>query len=260
MNAINKILIPMNFSDSAMNAFQYALELIKTNGHVQIILLNVIEEDEHSIEAMEVMNQFEELKSHIPEYVERLEIIIKHGVLIDTIRETIANQDPSLVIMGTKGKPQSLMHSESNTSQLVRKLDRSVLVVPQIVTKGQITNIAVAVDDEIDNPSDLGVVRNLAEWFNAKIHVLTIQQPVARLVPDFHQAYTLEHYFESLDHQHAFAEDEEVLHGIERYVSDHEIDLLVILPKTHAKFGQPSEGELTRTLILQSQTPLLIVD
>ena len=250
----------MNFSDSALNAFRYALNLIKADNHVQLILVNVIEEDEHSIEAVESMNQFETLKSEVPDYVERLEIIIRHGVLIDTIGETVASLKPSLVIMGTKGKSKSLMHSESNTSMLVNKIDCSVLVVPQHSEEEQIRHIAMAVDDEIDDPSHLSVVRNLAEWFGAKVHVLTVQQPVARLVPEFHQAQTLEHYFDEIDYQHTFTEDADILHGIEKYVNEHNIDVLAILPKTHAQFGKPSAGQLTRVLTLQSKIPLLILD
>ena len=260
MNTIDKILIPMNFSDSALNAFRYALTLIKADNHVQLILVNVIEIDEHSVEAMEAMNQFETLKSEVPDYVERLEIVIKHGVLIDTIVETVTALNPSLVIMGTKGKSKSLMHSESNTSMLVKKLDRSVMVIPQHMDQIRIDNIAVAVDDEIDSPHHLEIVRNLAEWFGAKVHVLTVQQPVARLTPEFHQADTLSFYFDELDYHHTFAEDTDVLHGIENYVEDHAIDVLTILPKTHAHFGQPSAGQLTRVLTLQSKIPLLILD
>ncbi|MEL7144859.1 MAG: universal stress protein [Bacteroidota bacterium] len=260
MNTLDKILIPMNFSDSAMNAFRYALNLIRADNRMQLILINVIERDEHGIEAVEAMNQFDTLKSAVPDYVERLEIIIKHGRLIDTIVETVAELDPSLVIMGTKGKSKSLMHSESNTSMLVRKLDRSVMVIPQHAEELQIDHIAVAVDDEIDHPADLLVVRSIAEWFGAKVHILTIQKPVAGLVSEFHQADTLEYYFEELDYQHAFAESEDVLQGIEQYIQQHHIDIPTILPKTHAQFGKPSAGQLTRVLTLQSKIPLLIVD
>jgi len=261
MNLINKILLPMDFSDSAMNAFHYALNLIESDDKIQLTLLNVIDSDDNPTEIIEVMNQFDTLKSHVPAYVNHLEIIVKHGRLIDTFVETCESLKPKLVVMGTKGKSKSLMHSESNTSQLVFKLDQPVLVVPQCAKSCNIQAVAVAIDHDIDDPSDLSLVHNLARWFNAKVHLLTIDnQSLEELTAVNGQEGLLAYYMETIDYKHVFPRNSDIVNGIENYIGNNNIDVLAILPKTHAKYSPPSKGKLTRILTLQSKIPLLIVD
>lgn len=261
MNLINKILVPIDFSDSSMNAFQYALNLIDSDNSIQLILLNVIDNDENSMEMMEVLSQFDVLKNQVPKYVNHLEIVVKHGSRIDTIVETTMEMNPKLVVMGTKGKSKSLMHAESNTSLLVKKLDRSVLVIPQDYSRYAIKEIAVAIDQQIDDASDLALVHDLAKWFNAKVHVLTVCKNKEEAVSMGKQVEsTLEYYLDTLDHTYELSNDTDIVHGIEQYIDKNAIDMLAILPKTHAKNSEPSGGKLTRVLTLQSKIPLLIAD
>lgn len=261
MNLINKILVPMDFSDSSMNAFQYALNLVDSDNSIQLILLHVIDQDDNPVEMMEAMNQFDTLKSHVPQFVNHLEIIVKHGSMIETIVETANEIKPKLVLMGTKGKSNSLLHAESNTSMLVQKLDRSVLVVPQSCENYDIHDIAVAIDKELDNPTDLALVHDLARWFDAKVHVLTINNNQVEAATMSGQVEsTLEYYLDTLDYTYELANDTDIVHGIQQYIDEHQVNMLAILPKTHAKSSEPSGGKLTRVLTLQSKVPLLIVD
>ena len=261
MNLINKILIPVDFSDSSINAFHYAINLVKHDRTIQIILLHVIEKDDNPVEMMEAMNQFDTLKCYLPEFVDHLQIIVQHGRLIDTIAETAKSVKPKLIVMGTKGKSRSLMHSESNTSRLVKTLDQSVLVIPQTFTEFHISQMAVAIDEQIEDPSVLAVVHDLARWFGAKVHLLTIAKekiPVESAPSDFKD--TLEYYMETLDYTFHMSRDVDIVNGISSYIRENNIDVLAILPKTHAKYGTPSAGRLTRVLTLQSHIPLLIID
>ncbi|MGB3468614.1 MAG: universal stress protein [Cyclobacteriaceae bacterium] len=261
MNLINKILIPIDFSDSSINAFHYAVSLVRNDRSIQITLLHVIERDDNPVEMMEAMSQFDTLKSYIPEYVDHLNIIVKHGRMIDTIVETTEELEPKIVLMGTKGKSKSLMHSESNTSLLVKKLDRSVLVVPQTVTDYQIKEIAVAYDQSVAEPSGLSVVHDLARWFGAKVHILTVgENKTANSQGRSEMEDTLGYYMDTLDYTYQFEENEDIVEGISHYIDENHINMLAILPNTHAEEGKSSKGSLTRVLTLQSKIPLLIID
>jgi len=261
MNLINKILVPIDFSDSSMNAFHYALNLVDSDNSIQLILLHIIDKDDNPMEMMEVMSQFDTLKNQVPRFVNHLEIVVKHGRRIDTIVETTIEMDPKLVVMGTKGKSRSLMHAESNTSLLVKKLDRSVLVIPQDYTRYAINEIAVAIDHQIDDASDLALVHDLARWFDARVHVLTVCTNKEEAVVMGEQVEnTLEYYLDTLDHTYELSNDTDIVNGIEEYIGENAIDMLAILPKTHAQNSTPSGGKLTRVLTLQAKIPLLIAD
>ena len=51
-----------------------------------------------------------------------------------------------------------------------------------------------------------------------------------------------------------------VVEGILTYVSKNDIDLIAILPRNHTMHSEPSEGQLTRFLAVNSQVPVLAID
>jgi len=70
----------------------------------------------------------------------------------------------------------------------------------------------------------------------------------------------LEYYLESLYSHHAFPQNTDIEKGILDYVAEKSIDMLVIQPNSHAKNQEPSEGRLTKLLMLHSTVPVLAID
>ncbi len=256
MNTIKKILIPTDFSSSAQSSIGYALKFAEFDKNLKFFVLHVQENGADEAGAVEM-----EMKKVEAQFKKgACERLVKAGDWVATALETQKDLDIDLILMGTAGEGDTI--KETNASQLVLEADCSVLVVPEKATSFQIKNIALALDlEEFDNSFDLGIVHDIARWYDAKVHILTINNRTDGSVPsDKKVADMLEYYLDTLNFHYAFPKNTDIEKGIEKYVNENEIDMLVILPRNHAERSQPSAGRLTQLLTLHTQIPLLTVD
>jgi nucleotide-binding universal stress UspA family protein len=122
MKPIQKIMVAVDFSDYSLPSVQYAHQLAKDLG-AALILVNVF--NERDIRAMQSALQFYDpnmSKNLIDEHIEerkvrlnKLEVsagaqatvakkIVRIGVPYQELLETIAQEKPDLLVMGTKGR------------------------------------------------------------------------------------------------------------------------------------------------------------
>jgi K+-sensing histidine kinase KdpD len=103
----------------------------------------------------------------------------------------------------------------------------------------------------------------VSRTFNAKVHVLTVQNSPeikAYSKVDEKNENTLMYYLEEFYSEHTFTENQDIVEGIFNYTNTHNIDLIAILPRHHSKKSEPSEGLLTRELVLKSKIPVLTIE
>ena len=261
MNTIKKILIPVDFSESSQAAIQYVLGMTKNDSTVRCDLIYIAPEESTSEEIINTKKELQEIASSyfIPAHVE-IDYYVKTGELTEVLLQAKKELEADLIIMGTAGSTEEGV--ESHTSLLLKKADCPVLVVPQNIEEFSLKNIALALDDkEIDDAGSLGVLHDIARWFDAKIHLLTVEKGNGKATPvGTTNEETLEYYLDTLDYHHSFAKNSDIEMGLRNYVDEKGIDILAIMPRNHAKKGTPSAGELTNILALHSTKPLLVID
>lgn len=259
MHKISTLLVPFDFSPSAVKALDYAVDFIGLKTDMKLVLAHITETPESdSADA-----RFEAIQTKYAKTLRSpIEWLPKVGSLTNSVLEIQKNQQIDLIIMGTSAPSDSSL-TKSKTSELVKAADCSVLVVPSIVEDFQLKSIALVLGkDEIKNKKALSVLLDIARKFNAKVHVLTIENEpgvYGYSSTDEKNENLLEYYLDSFYQDHMFIENKDVVKGIANYVSEKEIDAIAILPRNHAKKSSPSEGKLTEALTLQSKVPLLAI-
>ena len=259
MNTIKKILIPVDFSDSSIAAINYVVGMVKNDKSIACDLIYIASHDTISDEIHEIEIKLIQLKV---QYFDPFHIVcdvsVKKGELNAVLSKAKEELKADLILMGTAGAKNE--NEESHTSRLLEDADLPVLVIPCETSEFEMKNIALALDEkEIDDSSSLGVLHDIAKWYNAKIHLLTIDKD--NNAPSLHKnADTLEYYLDELDYHYNFPKNSDIEKGIQNYVSDKNIDILAILPRNHAKRSEPSEGKLTKMLALHCTKPLLVID
>ncbi|MFT7033332.1 MAG: nucleotide-binding universal stress UspA family protein [Cyclobacteriaceae bacterium] len=259
MNTIKKILLPIDFSDSSLNAIKYVIGLAKNDTSVKCDLIYIggetLSEGDQKIQ----LKKLQELKS---EYFNKAhvncDVLVKTGDLNQVILDAKEDREADLIIMGTSGSTGD--KDSSNTSELLAKADCPVLVIPKNNSEFKLKNIALAIDDKaFDDSSNLGIIHDFARWFDAKVHLLTVENENSPAKPNSN-AETLEYYLDTLDYRHSFEKNTDIEKGLNDYINQKEIDILAIMPRMHAKNSEPSEGRLTKTLALNCIKPLLVID
>ena len=260
MEKISSILVPFDFSESAIHALDYCISFVG-NTPVKINVIYVSDHNENDIERLrKAYLHYKEKNRDLLKLPMRW--ILGWGNFIETILEAREEKHTEIIIMGTSGLAKE--KEFSNTAKLVAKAKCPVIVVPENCEQMHIKNIALILGkNEIDNPKALHSLLEITRRFNAKVHVLTVQNnPEIKSYSqiDEKNENTLMYYLEDFYEQHSFTENEDILQGVFNYSESHEIDLIAILPRHHTVNATPSEGKLTSELVMKSKIPVLTIE
>ena len=261
MSKISTLLVPYDFSEASKKALDYAVQFAAKNKSLEILLVHVRAENEVS----QLNEQLHDLqKKYARDLKNPLKGIEVVGSLTDSLLKIQETQKINMVIMGTSEAQQNEVKLISNTSKFVSEVDCPVLVVPENFEEFQIKNIALVLGkEEIDDREALVTLLDVSRKFNAKVHVLTIEntsEMYGYSEADKANENLLEYYLENFYSEHTFIENSDVVKGILSHATEKEMDMIAILPRNHAKRSNPSEGRLNEMLTLKSKIPILAID
>lgn len=259
MDKILTILVPFNFSRTSKKALDYAVDFVGQNKKMKIILGYITED--HNMDMLQ-----EAFNTTVDKYKikENMEWMVTPGPLTESLVKIRKEENIDLIIMGTFGTIIEGQAAVSNTSKLVLDVDCPVIVIPYSTEKFKIKNIALVLGkEEIEDHHVLGTLLNVTSKFNAKVHVVTIEnrpESYGYSNIDVKNENTLAYYLEDFYSDHTFVENPDVLEGILNYASKKAIDMIAILPRNHSKKSEPSDGHLTELLTLHSKVPVLAIN
>ncbi len=279
---MKNILFPTDFSQTADNAFVYALHLAKSLG-ADLHVLHTYSMPIVSglgVESSEVVQQvyenveltsFEKLKEqasvlrNVAEQENasevKLSFLFQEGDLIMNILEAISKENIDLVVMGTTGASGfEQKFFGSNTINAIKAVDIPILAVPHLAKFNGITKIGFTTIFKDSDKQPLAEVLKLAEDFDAKVrcfHVakdtqdVTIELAVRDWKRDF-ASDKLKFIINPLDEQ-------TVEEHISDFVKDFNISILAIVKRNQTFFERLFGSSLSKKLASKPEVPLLII-
>lgn len=192
---MKKILVPCDFSDSAVQAFKLAVE-IGRQSKGEVFLLNVIEVPvmhetvimptlyfEQSFMTEMKANAEKKFTKMIDKWAEdgpKVSTYVEYGPTSATIRQFITDKKIDLVLMGTNGASGAKeLLVGSNTEKIVRHSPVPVLTIKNATKLASIKNIVFANDIDLDAEELTLKVKELQNFFKAQLHVLYVNTPAA---------------------------------------------------------------------------------
>ncbi|MEM8998884.1 MAG: universal stress protein [Bacteroidota bacterium] len=263
MSTIKRILVPFDFSESAINALDYTLNFADMDKAMDVLALKVSVAPVTSAQEKEDEEQFRKILDTLHRKTKKQpKFLSVSGNLIETLLKIQVEQHIDLTIMGTMGDKDA-DEALTNTSRLTLESKNPVIAIPYKATIDLPKKIAFVLGkEEIESPRIIGVLLDIARIFDAKVHVLTIYKDSVydeKAINDNIEKI-LEYYLEHFYAEHSFSKNEDIEQGILDYVEKKDIDLLVILPRNHVQKTAPSEGRLTKLLMMHSDVPVLTLD
>jgi nucleotide-binding universal stress UspA family protein len=186
---MKRILVPCDFSEPAVQAFRFAVDLVKAS-RGEIFLLNVIElptlYDSTAVLAFEA-NYMQDMKDEAQKKFKRLKEkwslegikvrgMVEFGGLLSTVRDTVKKVKADLVVVGTHGAGGLREYTVgSNTEKLVRTIDIPLIAVKK--TPKAIRNIVFPTTPDMEMEELTMKVKELQNFFKANIHVLFVNTP-----------------------------------------------------------------------------------
>ncbi|UII31018.1 universal stress protein [Fulvivirga ulvae] len=268
-----RILMPVDFSDSSMNAMSYAVQMTKAF-HATLVLIHVVEPiggdatmfvDDHVIteERSEAQQKLEALRNEMDDinnpYIETQVCI---GFPVDKILAAAKEQQVSLIVMGTTGTTNKFEDIlGSNTYKIVKNAKCAVVTIPLESKKFEIRKIALAVDlHKKENIHLLTILRHFLRHFKAEIFFLHVSKNVhVSLEDDAHSdaVLWLAEKFREFEHSFVNLSSKNVAESINEYALKNDIDMLALSPESHSILGLLFKGSTTRDLVLHCHVPLL---
>lgn len=279
---MQKILVPVDYSDDAANAALYALE-IAAKSKSEIIFLHtyhvpVIVTEAPAAQSYELfienvqkdeeqkMNKFlDKLLSYENGKFKSIDISTKImlGFAVEVILEISEKNNIQLIVMGTRGASgikKALIGS--NTSNIIKKCKVPVLAVPSGASFKGLDRIVFACDYHlIENESKLFVLAELAHLFNSEVMIFNVVDDKEKQPSFDHalQGLKIENILRGAEHSYHFAEKDsrDVSEIIDDFVVNQKADMLVTIPKRMDFISSLFHKSLTKEMACHSKVPLL---
>jgi nucleotide-binding universal stress UspA family protein len=270
---MKNILVPIDFSDASFNAVSYAAFLANAF-HAELILLHaynstgVISENgntqiDNSPEEIETADEKfirNEMDGIVRRFTVKIGGIIRKGSPVQVIEEVAKELDPEIIVMGMKGKGESISAFGSTTVKMITRTLNPLLVIPANAGYQTINTITLASDfKRQDFQLHFPVLEQLIKRFHPFVEILNIQKKDSKLTPTMIAGkMATELIWDKYDHSFNIIEKNDVEKGIHNFIKNHPTDLLVMIARTRHFFNQMFEPSHTKKMTALTKTPLLI--
>lgn len=250
---MRKIVIPSDFSENAMNALKYAVELFKheiSEFHIlhafaeevynnkEILTrtaMDAVKEDLQKKYEAQLKMVFKEIQEYSPNPRHRFQTHVAFGHLIDELNELVDKEEADIAIMGTRGKTNDKQLTfGSNTLQVIKYVQCPVLAIPENYKFHDLQHILFPTNFMLPyQKRELKLVAEISKSFPATIHMLYISNfPIESLRQkenfEFIKDQFMEKYFQ-YNRVNEAAREQVIFDQLEQL----NIDLLVMVNSRH---------------------------
>lgn len=273
---MKNILIPTDFSDASGTALEYGLNLARHFG-AKVTLLHAYHIPVPATEAPVVLVSDEDLRrenmSTLQKFRDRLllqgagqgleiDCLVAPGFAVDEIPAVAAKSGADLIVMGVSG---SGLVSEyligSSTVGVIRNTKTPVLVIPKGHPFKKPSRFAFAFDYKgVVQHWQLERLKEMTKSFQAHINVFCLEKEEEKVTVDKAvSGVRLEDMLQDVPHSLHFPKGEDLVEGINLFASDHQADILAMLPHEHGILDRVLNRSITRKMVFHTQLPLLVL-
>src|SRR5215203_1904578 len=270
------IIVPTDFSPIAKNAMNFAADMA-ININASLMLLHVYQVPVSMTDVPVVMVSAEELRKSSEAKLQEIKEAVMHitsgkikiytearlGDVADELEDVCQHIQPFAVIMGTRGENgvERILFG-STTLTAIRHLKWPVIVVPPGKEYGTgIKKIGFACDfDKVIESTPIQFIKNMVKEFRAELHVLNVDHDGKNFKPGTPEESVMLHtLLEDLNPNYHFIENVDIEDGINAFVEENHIDLLITIPKKHTFLDNLFKKSSTKQLVTQSHVPVMCV-
>ncbi len=251
---MRKILVPTDFSENAMNAIRYAVELFKYersdfyiihayadevydhNTLVSRELFDELKETVHKNSDKELAKILEEINRISPNPRHVYKTMSLFGTLIDEANDLVDKENIDVLIMGTRGKTDDRkLTFGSNTLQVLKYVKCPVLAIPSGYSYNQPKRILFPTDYLLPfKRRELKLLSTLTQSFRSTINFLYISKYEKLSIRQEDNKAFLEESLPEATLNFYTEEADDLTLAINRSIEENEIDFLVMVNSRHS--------------------------
>ena len=256
------VIIPIDFSETSLNAARYAAQMLSGKTEAHIILYNLYEDDDdfetHGAYLDSLKNELQWKGDKVIECVRE-----KGDDLIDSLERLAYQKSATLIVMGITGKTglkQALVGS--NTLKVAERNVCPVLIIPPNATFSGLKNIALASDfNDVETNTPAGHISAVLDMFNAKLHIVNVDSEIHVALSEEKKTEKekLGLMFKKFDPEFYFIGTSDFTETMEQFATDRSIDMIITVPHYHSFYGKVFGGDSAKKLVYHSSVPVMAV-
>lgn len=269
------ILLCTDFSASAFHAAEYACMLALRYNFPRIILFHAYQTVTPVIEppaavTVDTAGLYDSVQQQLQELAQKVGALAGSGIVVDTRAEElvlgenlneICNQESAeLIVMGVSEKSSfEKILVGSNAAKVAETSRYPVLIVPVDAAIQPVKNVLLACDlEKISEATPLDALDKVLETFQARLVVVNVDDGNRHFSPKtVEEIYGLHHVFDKYKPEYAFVENKDISAGIMDYAKEHDISLIITIPRYYNFLRNLFHKSTTKALIYQCKLPLL---
>lgn len=276
---INHILVPIDFSETALNALNQAAELAK-KFEAKLTLFHIFESlgndssilpslslGESSIDnplKEKVVQKLDELRKSIADiYSKDVNIAISEGTIASAVEEFTKDEKVDLIVMGTHGTKGIIQNYiiGSNSYKVVGSANVPVLTVRKNASKTDFKNIVVPIDFTRFSRQKLPVAAGLAKKYGATLRLFITDQNDEQKAKNTVLIEQVEKYLVSQDVKFTSEISKNYYSAKEviNYAEQIGADLMVIMSERETTISNMILGPISRDIVNHALAPVLTV-
>ena len=255
------VIIPVDFSDTSLNAARYAADMLSGKPDTRVILYNMFEDEDESDNAGLYL---ESLKKELLQkgVTNNIECVKEYGEdLIDNLGRLAYQKNAELIIMGITEKDEwRQLFIGSNTLKMAEQNVCPVMIVPNVSRYSGIKNIALTSDfKDVRTTTPVLAIKTILGMFNANLHIVNVSsEHYVSLSDDYlTERSKMQELFADSNPEFYFIGMNDFHDAIEQFTRDRNIDLLIVIPKNHSLFDRLFGKSHTKKLAFHSSVPII---
>lgn len=254
------VIVPVDFSETALNAAGFAAQMLQGHYGETMLLYHMYE---HSNHADSVREALADLQTNLQDnqYVKTETLAEQGDDLISALVRVARHRDADLVVMGITGKtPGEQFLLSSHALRFIREKLCPVLTIPPEARYHGIRNVALATDlKNVGTSVPVTPITSVLEVFSPAMHIINVndEQYVSPTEEEAAARNKLAGLFDRFHPEFHFIGISNFLEALNQFVADRNIDLLINVPRRHSRLEEMFGDSHTKKMVYQTHIPVL---
>lgn len=268
---MKQIIVPIDFSDTSVNAAKYALELAKNIPGAHVTLYHVYSsisfsslssKDENSRQMVSEA-ELKALKTKIESGFDSISCVAESGSFVENISEYVLGNRIDLVVMGITGSSKiTQVFMGTNTLNVIRNISCPVMIIPPDAKYTGLKKVVLTSDfKDVARTTPFASITKILDGFKSHLDILNVDsEHFVELTDEFKiEKEAMQDKLGAYNPEFSFLRAYDFLDGISSFVESRNIDAIITVPRKHNFLSQLFVTSNTKKLAYHSSVPIIAV-
>ncbi|HET7116235.1 MAG TPA: universal stress protein [Hanamia sp.] len=268
---MKKIIVPIDFSDTSVNAARYAIELAKDIPGANITLyyvynrINLSDLTSKDAFSRQMVSEaaLKILKDKLDIGFEPISYVAEAGSFVENLADYVLGNHIDLVIMGITGSSKlAQVFMGTNTLNVIRNISCPVMIIPPEAKYTGLKKVVFTSDfKDVARTTPFAIIKKILDTFKPKLDILNVDsEHFVELTPEFKiEKENMEDKLGAYNPEFSFLRSYDFLEGISSFVESRKMDAIITVPRKHTLFNQFFVTSSTKKLAYHSTVPIIAI-